>query len=90
MSLLNANDLVRSAMVQNKIVNLLLAMLASQIQNVQVGKGRGWRRDADKPYTLAPYSHWKAKKVRKRVRPVSQGPGQWPPCRDLASPYALP
>ncbi len=36
-SLLNANDVVRSAMLQNKIINLLLAMLASQIQNVQVG-----------------------------------------------------
>ncbi|PNW74777.1 hypothetical protein CHLRE_12g510300v5 [Chlamydomonas reinhardtii] len=40
-SLLNANDAVRSAMLQNKIVNLLLAMLASQIQNVQAREARG-------------------------------------------------
>ncbi|GIL70129.1 hypothetical protein Vretifemale_999 [Volvox reticuliferus] len=40
-TLLNANDIVRSAMLQNKIVNLLLAMLASQLQNVQAREARG-------------------------------------------------
>ncbi|GIL47684.1 hypothetical protein Vafri_4440 [Volvox africanus] len=40
-TLLNANDVVRSAMLQNKIVNLLLAMLASQLQNVQAREARG-------------------------------------------------
>ncbi|KXZ55998.1 hypothetical protein GPECTOR_2g1550 [Gonium pectorale] len=40
-SLLNANDVVRGAMLQNKIVNLLLAMLASQIHNVQSREARG-------------------------------------------------
>ncbi|EFJ50717.1 hypothetical protein VOLCADRAFT_116740 [Volvox carteri f. nagariensis] len=40
-TLLNANDVVRSAMLQNKIINLLLAMLASQLQNVQAREARG-------------------------------------------------
>ncbi|GFR44877.1 hypothetical protein Agub_g6220, partial [Astrephomene gubernaculifera] len=40
-TLLNAKDVVRSAVLQDKLVGLLLAMLASQLSNVQARQARG-------------------------------------------------